>query len=94
LALPFVPPVNLAEPGKARVNRSVRALSTGNGPVRSRTGIGQFGCLVCSDREHYFSVAKMGGNQIKSVWLRQTIFVPVFFALLLAPAWSLNYWQA
>jgi len=36
----------------------------------------------------------MGGNQIKSVWLRQTIFVPVFFALLLAPARSLNYWQA
>ncbi len=36
----------------------------------------------------------MDGNQIKSVWLRQTIFIPVFFALLLAPAWSLNYWQA
>jgi len=36
----------------------------------------------------------MDRNQIKSVWLRQTIFVPIFFALLLAPAWSLNYWQA
>ena len=36
----------------------------------------------------------MDHNQIKGVWLRQTIFVPIFFALLLAPAWSLNYWQA
>lgn len=36
----------------------------------------------------------MDRNQIKSVWLRQTIFVPIFFALLLAPAWSLIYWQA
>jgi protein-S-isoprenylcysteine O-methyltransferase Ste14 len=36
----------------------------------------------------------MDRNQIKSVWLRQTIFVPIFFALLLVPAWSLNYWQA
>ena len=36
----------------------------------------------------------MDSKQIKSVWLRQTIFVPIFFALLLAPAWSFNYWQA
>jgi protein-S-isoprenylcysteine O-methyltransferase Ste14 len=36
----------------------------------------------------------MDRNQIKSVWLRQTIFIPIFFALLLVPAWSLNYWQA
>jgi protein-S-isoprenylcysteine O-methyltransferase Ste14 len=36
----------------------------------------------------------MDRNQIKSVWLRQSIFIPIFFALLLAPAWSLNYWQA
>ena len=36
----------------------------------------------------------MDRNQIKSVWLRQSIFIPIFFALLLAPAGSLNYWQA
>jgi protein-S-isoprenylcysteine O-methyltransferase Ste14 len=36
----------------------------------------------------------MDRNQIKSVWLRQSIFIPIFFALLLVPAWSLNYWQA
>jgi protein-S-isoprenylcysteine O-methyltransferase Ste14 len=36
----------------------------------------------------------MDRNQVKSVWLRQSIFVPIFFALLLAPAWSLHYWQA
>jgi len=36
----------------------------------------------------------MDCNQIKSIWLRQSIFIPIFFALLLAPAWSLNYWQA
>ena len=36
----------------------------------------------------------MDRHQIKSVWLRQTIFVPIFVALLLAPAWSLDYWQA
>lgn len=36
----------------------------------------------------------MDRHQIKSVWLRQSIFVPIFFALLLAPAWSLRYWQA
>lgn len=36
----------------------------------------------------------MDPGQIKRVWLRQIIFVPVFFALLLAPAGSLDYWQA
>jgi|SRR6185437_3132469 len=36
----------------------------------------------------------MDGNQIKNIWLRQTIFIPIFFTLLIAPAWSLNYWQA
>jgi protein-S-isoprenylcysteine O-methyltransferase Ste14 len=36
----------------------------------------------------------MDRNQIRRVWLRQSIFLPIFFALLLAPAWSLNYWQA
>ena len=35
----------------------------------------------------------MNSDQIKRVWLRQIIFVPVFFALLLAPAGSLDYWQ-
>jgi protein-S-isoprenylcysteine O-methyltransferase Ste14 len=36
----------------------------------------------------------MDPDQIKRVWIRQTAFIPIFFALLLAPAWSLNYWQA
>jgi len=35
----------------------------------------------------------MDPGQIKRVWLRQIVFVPVFFALLLAPAGSLDYWQ-
>jgi protein-S-isoprenylcysteine O-methyltransferase Ste14 len=36
----------------------------------------------------------MKPDQIKRVWLRQTIFIPIFFALLLAPAGTLDYWQA
>ena len=32
--------------------------------------------------------------QIKQMWLRQLYFLPVFFALLFAPAWTLDYWQA
>jgi protein-S-isoprenylcysteine O-methyltransferase Ste14 len=36
----------------------------------------------------------MDHHQIKGIWLRQSIFIPIFFALLLAPAWSLDYWQA
>jgi protein-S-isoprenylcysteine O-methyltransferase Ste14 len=36
----------------------------------------------------------MDPDQIKRVWARQIAFIPIFFALLLAPAWSLNYWQA
>ena len=35
----------------------------------------------------------MDGNQNISVWLRQSIFIPIFFALLLVPAGSLEYWQ-
>jgi len=33
-----------------------------------------------------FQRGKRDGNQIKNVWLRQTIFILIFFALLLAPA--------
>jgi protein-S-isoprenylcysteine O-methyltransferase Ste14 len=36
----------------------------------------------------------MEPDQIKRVWLRQSISVPIFFALLLVPAGTLNYWQA
>ena len=36
----------------------------------------------------------MDKSQIKRAWLRQIFFVPLFFALLLAPAGSLDYWQA
>jgi protein-S-isoprenylcysteine O-methyltransferase Ste14 len=36
----------------------------------------------------------MDPELIKSVWIRQIVFVPIFFALLLAPAWSFDYWQA
>lgn len=32
--------------------------------------------------------------QIKQMWLRQLYFLPVFLALLFAPAWTLDYWQA
>ncbi len=32
-------------------------------------------------------------DQVKCIWLRQIIFVPFFFALLLAPSGSLGYWQ-
>lgn len=32
--------------------------------------------------------------QIKQIWRRQLVFLPAFFALLLAPAWTLDYWQA
>ena len=33
-------------------------------------------------------------EQIKQIWMRQLVFLPVFFALLFAPAWTLDYWQA
>lgn len=36
----------------------------------------------------------MEPDQIRRVWLRQSIFIPVFFILLLAPAGTLDYWQA
>jgi protein-S-isoprenylcysteine O-methyltransferase Ste14 len=36
----------------------------------------------------------MEPDQIRRVWLRQSIFLPIFFALLFAPAGTLNYWQA
>jgi protein-S-isoprenylcysteine O-methyltransferase Ste14 len=32
--------------------------------------------------------------EIKRIWLRQSIFIPIFFILLLAPAGTLDYWQA
>jgi protein-S-isoprenylcysteine O-methyltransferase Ste14 len=35
----------------------------------------------------------MEPDQIRRVWLRQTIFIPIFFILLLAPAGTLDYWQ-
>jgi len=36
----------------------------------------------------------MDRDQIRRVWLRQSISLPLFFALLLAPAGTLDYWQA
>lgn len=36
----------------------------------------------------------MSPDQMRRVWLRQSIFIPVFFILLLAPAGTLDYWQA
>lgn len=36
----------------------------------------------------------MDRDQIKRVWVRQSVFIPIFFALLLAPAGTLDYWQA
>lgn len=36
----------------------------------------------------------MEPDQIRRIWLRQSIFIPVFFILLLAPAGTLDYWQA
>ena len=33
-------------------------------------------------------------EQIKQIWMRQLVFLPVFFALLFAAAWTLDYWQA
>jgi protein-S-isoprenylcysteine O-methyltransferase Ste14 len=36
----------------------------------------------------------MEPDEIKRAWLRQSISLPIFFALLLAPAGTLNYWQA
>jgi protein-S-isoprenylcysteine O-methyltransferase Ste14 len=36
----------------------------------------------------------MEPDQIKRVWLRQSISLPIFFVLLFAPAGSLDYWQA
>jgi len=32
-------------------------------------------------------------SQVKRVWVRQIVFVPVLLALLLAPAGSLDFWQ-
>jgi protein-S-isoprenylcysteine O-methyltransferase Ste14 len=37
--------------------------------------------------------ADVNAAQIK-MWLRQLVFLPVFFALLFGPAWTLDYWQA
>jgi protein-S-isoprenylcysteine O-methyltransferase Ste14 len=36
----------------------------------------------------------MEPDQIRRIWLRQSISLPIFFALLLAPAGTLVYWQA
>jgi protein-S-isoprenylcysteine O-methyltransferase Ste14 len=36
----------------------------------------------------------MEPDQIRRIWLRQSVFLPIFFALLLAPAGTLAYWQA
>jgi protein-S-isoprenylcysteine O-methyltransferase Ste14 len=36
----------------------------------------------------------MESDEIKRAWLRQSIGIPIFFALLFAPAGTLNYWQA
>lgn len=36
----------------------------------------------------------MDRDQIKRAWLRQSISLPLFFVLLLAPAGTLDYWQA
>lgn len=36
----------------------------------------------------------MEPDQIRRVWLRQSISLPIFFALLFAPAGTLDYWQA
>ena len=36
----------------------------------------------------------MEPDQIRRLWLRQSISLPIFFALLFAPAGTLNYWQA
>lgn len=36
----------------------------------------------------------MEPDQIRRIWLRQSISLPIFFALLLAPAGTLDYWQA
>ena len=33
-------------------------------------------------------------EQIKQMWKRQLVFLPIFFVLLFAPAWTLDYWQA
>jgi len=36
----------------------------------------------------------MDRNQVKNIWLRQSVSIPIFFALLLVPAGSLEFWQA
>lgn len=36
----------------------------------------------------------MNPDQMRRIWLRQSIFIPIFFILLLAPAGTLAYWQA
>jgi protein-S-isoprenylcysteine O-methyltransferase Ste14 len=36
----------------------------------------------------------MEPDEIKRAWLRQSISLPIFFALLFAPAGTLNYWEA
>lgn len=36
----------------------------------------------------------MSPDQIRRIWIRQSVSLPVFFALLFAPAGTLHYWQA
>jgi protein-S-isoprenylcysteine O-methyltransferase Ste14 len=36
----------------------------------------------------------MDTSQIKRMWLRQTVSLPIFFVLLFGPAGTLDYWQA
>lgn len=36
----------------------------------------------------------MEPDQIKRIWLRQSLFIPIFLILLFAPAGTLDYWQA
>jgi protein-S-isoprenylcysteine O-methyltransferase Ste14 len=57
-----------------------------------KAGIGQHHCLFFGRVRDY--PAAMEPDEIKRAWLRQSISLPIFFALLLAPAGTLNYWQA
>jgi len=36
----------------------------------------------------------MNPDQIRRMWLRQAVSLPIFFALLFGPAGTLDYWQA
>lgn len=36
----------------------------------------------------------MEPDQIRRIWLRQSLFIPIFLILLFAPAGTLDYWQA